>query len=348
MAIPISKPWFGEEEREAILKPLDTGWVAQGPNVQAFERAVGGYCDAQFAIACSSGTAALHLALVAAGIGPGDEVIVPSFTYVASANAVHHTGATPVFADIDPRTFNIDLSTARVSENTKAIMPVHLFGLMANIDAVMAFAETHNLIVIEDAACALGSRFNGKHAGTFGVSGCFSFHPRKSITTGEGGMVITNDAEMAATLFRLRDHGRDGARYLERGFNYRLTDIQGALGAAQMKRLDEIIDKKRRIAARYDVQLKLTTPFVPDGHEHAYQAYVCRADDRDALMTRLDAKGISTRPGTHAAHALEAYGFPPEHCPNAWEADRHSIALPLFPTMTDDEADAVIAAVNQS
>jgi perosamine synthetase len=195
MRIPITKPFFGEEERKAILEPLESGWIVQGPKVAQFENLFAEFTGVPYAIATTSCTTALHLSLIAMGIGPGDEVILPSFTFVATANAIEYTGATPVFCDIDLNTFNIDVKEVpkKVTEKTKAIIPVHLFGLSADMKPILKIAEQHGLRVIEDAACGLGSYYDGRHVGTFGDSGCFSFHPRKAITTGEGGMITAED-----------------------------------------------------------------------------------------------------------------------------------------------------------
>jgi dTDP-4-amino-4,6-dideoxygalactose transaminase len=346
-----------------------------------FEEAVRSYTGAGYARATTSCTTALHLALVACGVGPEDEVILPSFTFVASANAVEYVGARPVFIDIDLKTFNIDVSRieSAITHRTKAIMPVHLFGLCADMGPVLKIAAKHNLRIVEDAACAIGGFYNGKHAGTMGEVGCFSFHPRKSITTGEGGMVLTDDPELAHQVEILHDHGAeisDLARhegkglllpqYNTLGYNYRMTDFQGALGVTQMQKLSYILEQKRRLAARYTEALSspgwLQPPIVPDGYVHGYQAYVCAlASDsrdgitpdqmgklrskRDKLMAYLGQQGISTRQGTHAVHALgfyrEKYGIGLWDFPNAWIAENISIALPLYPQMTDGELDFV-------
>jgi dTDP-4-amino-4,6-dideoxygalactose transaminase len=379
--IPITKPFFDEQEQKALIEPLATGWVVQGPKVKMFEEAVRSYTGAGYARATTSCTTALHLALVACGVGPEDEVILPSFTFVASANAVEYVGARPVFIDIDLKTFNIDVSRieSAITHRTKAIMPVHLFGLCADMGPVLKIAAKHNLRIVEDAACAIGGFYNGKHAGTMGEVGCFSFHPRKSITTGEGGMVLTDDPELAHQVEILHDHGAeisDLARhegkglllpqYNTLGYNYRMTDFQGALGVTQMQKLSYILEQKRRLAARYTEALSspgwLQPPIVPDGYVHGYQAYVCAlASDsrdgitpdqmgklrskRDKLMAYLGQQGISTRQGTHAVHALgfyrEKYGIGLWDFPNAWIAENISIALPLYPQMTDGELDFV-------
>jgi perosamine synthetase len=387
MRIPITKPYFGEQERKAVLEPLESGWVVQGPRVAEFEKCFAEFSGAKFAIATSSCTAALHLSLSALGIGPGDEVLLPSFTFVATANAVEYTGAQPVFCDIDLTTFNIDVAEIerRITQRTKAILPVHLFGLSAPMAPIQEIAEQHGLRIIEDAACGFGTFYRGKHVGNFGTTGCFSFHPRKAITTGEGGMITTNDPELMATFKSLRDHGAlksDLVRHVDLGgsllpeftrlgYNYRLTDLQAALGVAQMKVAKEILRARRRRAGRYDDLLKdergLNLPEAPPDCVHSYQSYVCLLQPQNAswglrkpsleeiatmhkkrnqVMERLGEKGIAVRQGTHAVHTLGyyrgKYHLSPGHCLMALIADRTSITLPLYVQMTDEEQDLVV------
>ena len=380
LRIPITKPCFDDEDRAAIAGPLDTGWVVQGPNVAEFERRFAAYTGAEHAVACTSCTTGLHLALAALGIGPGDEVIVPAFTWVASANVVLYCGATPVLCDVELDTFNVDLADLerRITPRTKALLPVHLFGLPVDMGPLLALAKRHELAVVEDAACGLGARWQGTHVGHIGDFGAFSFHPRKAITTGEGGMVLTNDAGRGALLRTLRDHGSsksDLARHSGKaafllsefnvmGFNYRMTDFQGALGVTQMAKVEWIQARRAQLADRYDALLAdidwLQTPVVPAGDTHGYQSYVCvfrpeaptmanvdaLFEQRNALMMSLEAQGVSTRQGTHAVHGLglyrERFGLRPEDFPQAWIAERVSLALPLFPTMTDAEQDHVV------
>jgi dTDP-4-amino-4,6-dideoxygalactose transaminase len=380
MRIPISRPYFGDEERAAIVEPLETGWVVQGPKVAEFERLFGAYAGAANAVATSSCTTALHLSLVGLGVGPGDEVIVPSFTWVATANAVEMVGARPVFVDIELDTFNVDPTRveAAVTSRTRAIIPVSLFGVSAQIDPIMQIAASHELKVVEDAACAVGSWYRGRHAGTRAHAGCFSFHPRKAITTGEGGMVITSDDELAQSIRSLRDHGAsrsDLSRHLGKrsyvlpdfdrvGYNYRMTDIQGALGIVQMGRLEAILELRTERAREYDRRLKevgwLRPQALPDGSTHGYQSYVCLYKPqsptlgnlealhlgRNKLMDSLEAAGIATRPGTHAVHTLgfysRKYGIRPEDLPNSLIADHLTIALPLYAQMTPEEQEYVL------
>lgn len=393
MKVSITKPCFDEEEKKAVNTVLESGWLVQGLRVAEFEQMVCKYSGAKFAKATTSCTTALHLALVASGIGPGDEVIVPSFTFIASANAIEYTGAKPVFVDIDLDTFNISpekmekyLEQAKKKgSKVKAVMPVHLFGLCADMDAVMGLAKGYNLLVIEDAACALGSLFKSKHAGTFGDAGCFSFHPRKPITTGEGGMLTTDNPEIAAKVQSLRDHGAavsDLARHEKggfvlpafdiRGYNYRMTDIQGAIGVEQMKKFPWILDKRIEKAKRYDEELKdvdwLQTPYVPKGYKHSYQSYVTLVRNpkfkrltldviqelnqfRNKIMASLEEKGIATRQGTHAVHTLNyykrKYSINDADYLNPLAADRLSMTLPLYPQMTDEEQEYVIEHIKR-
>jgi len=387
--IPITRPCFDEAEFEMVRQPLERGWLVQGPFVAQFEQLFADFTGAAFAKATSNCTTALHLALLGLGLGEGDKVLVPSFTYIASANAVEYTGASVAFCDIDPATFNLDLHKAEAmleaDRSIRAIMPVHLFGLCVDMPRVMDLARRFDLKVVEDAACAMGARLDGKHAGTFGHAGCFSFHPRKSITTGEGGMLTTANGDLSALVSSLRDHGAgksDLQRHQEkggsllpgfavRGYNYRMTDLQGAIGVAQMGKAARILDARSALASRYDAALAglsfLRTPAVPDGYTHGYQSYVCLytgGEDlgnhpaaqvdrlnikRNDLMARLEAQGIATRQGTHAVHTLEyyrdRYGLQDADFPGAYAADRLSIALPLYVGMTDEEFDTVVRAL---
>lgn len=382
--MPITKPCMGQEELEAVQRPIKSGWLMQGPEVQKFERQVSDFTGIANSIAVTSATTALHLTLLAAGIQTDDEVIVPSFTYVATANAVIHAGAKPVLVDIDPLTYNMSIEsfTAAITPKTKAVMPVHLFGLMADISAILKIAEDHNLTVIEDAACALGSTYKGKHAGSFGQSGVLSFHPRKIITCGEGGVILTNDDQVNANSRSLRDHGISFSKVDQAGktallpdfpvvgYNYRMTDLQAAIAGCQMDKLDFILEKRRKIAKTYDNALKdneiLQTPFVPENFQHSYQAYVCRLKTetgqnhrqieqlhakRNLLMERLEKDGVSTRQGTHAVHMLGYYrdnfGYTASSLPNSYAADKLTIALPLYPSMTTDEVEYVIEMVKK-
>lgn len=370
MNIPITKPYFGPEELDALKEPLATGWVTQGPHVRRFEERFAQSIGADHAVSCTSCTAALHLSLAALGVGPGDEVIVPAFTFIASANAVEYVGARPVFVDVDLDTFNMSVEGIEraITPRTRAIMPVHLFGLAADMDPILAIARSRGIFVVEDAACGVGSRYRGQAAGTLGDAGCFSFHPRKVITTGEGGMVVARDAEVARRTAVLRSHGATVSD-LERhqgkgftlpcydllGFNYRMTDLQAAIGIVQLGRLDWLVAERRRAARRYSDALAglsgVTIPVEPEGYFHVYQSFVLfvaedAAMSRDGLAVELANEGIATRQGTHAVHTLgfyaSKYGLRPEDCPNAFAADRQTLALPLYPQMTAEEQEYVI------
>lgn len=380
MSVPIARTALLEQEMLSVLEPLRSGWLVQGPKVREFEEKWSAFTGARHSIAVTSCTTALHLSLAALGFGPGDEAIVPAFTWVATANVVEHLGGKVVFCDIDLDTFNLDLESLRqcITPRTKAILPVHLFGLAVDMKPLMALAQAHGLWVIEDAACGFGSTYRGQHVGTFGDTGCFSFHPRKAITTGEGGMITTQSDALAEKLRRLRDHGAAmtdlqrhmGARpYLladhpDAGYNQRMTDLQAALGSAQMDRAEAIVAERRRLAAIYDEAFAglpwLTTPARLEGFGHGYQSYPCLFNpepltaasigrvnqQRNAWMDRLQQAGISTRPATHAVHMLqfyrEKYLLKPSDFPNAWAANDCSISLPLFHGMTADEQRHVI------
>ena len=387
MKIPITKPVFGPEERAAVVRPLESGWVVQGPYVAEFEKKFCAFSDAPHGVATSSCTTALHIAVAALGLKPGDEVIVPAFTWVSTPNVIEYMGARPVFCDIDLSTFNIDVTMAAtlVTPRTVGVLPVHLFGLCADMDPILALARTHGLWVVEDAACGFNARYKGRHAGVFGDAGCFSFHPRKALTTGEGGMITTASAEFDSTARSMRDHGAsrsDLARHTESaafllsdydmlGYNFRMTDLQAAVGCAQMDRARWIGEQRTRLARQYDAALAglsawLETPRTPEGYGHGYQAYVClfrpeiptlaNVDRlharRNRLMARLEARGIATRQGTHApvlqGFYRRKYGFPADAFPNSMIADRLSLALPLFPTMTDEEHRYVVSELGQA
>lgn len=386
MTIPITKPLFGPEEFAAIRKPLETGWVVQGPYVKEFEDSFSVFSGSRFSVATSSCTTALHIAVATLKLKPGDEVIVPAFTWVSTANVVEYMGAKPVFCDVDLTTFNIavDQIEALITPRTVGLIPVHLFGLCADMNPILDLARKHQLWVVEDAACAFGAWYDGRHAGTFGEMGCFSFHPRKSITTGEGGLITTQDKELDNLARSLRDHGASRsdltrhqaaasfllAEYNHLGYNFRLTDIQGAMGCAQMKRANFILAERAKRAHAYDEMLKdvawLKTPSVPEGYVHGYQAYVCLfspeeptlsdverlSRQRNELMLTLEAKGIATRQGTHAAalvgYYTEKYNLRREQFPNSYMAEHLSLTLPLFAQMTRDEQELVCRELKEA
>lgn len=378
--IPISRPLFDEADFAAVVEPLRRGWVVQGPAVREFEQAFSGYTGLARSVAVSSCTTALHVALEALGVGPGDEVIVPAFTWIATANAVRYTGARPVFVDIDLETFTLDVTQleAAITPRTRAIVPVHLFGFAADLDAILAIARRHELRVVEDAACGFGTRWRGAHVGTFGDAGCFSFHPRKAITTGEGGMVTTTSEVLEARMRSLRDHGANRSSpgshafllpdFDECGFNYRMTELQGALGVSQLRKADAMLAARRHLAARYDDHLDalpwMQRPVQRAHVDHSYQAYVClfrpeapTTDNtpqlsamRNAIMAALDAQGIGTRQGTHSVPHTHYYRMSDpaaaEACPRSGMAEALTMALPLFPGMTDDDVATVVDALD--
>ena len=381
MTIPITKPLFDETDLAIILEPLKSGWVVQGRYVKDFEDRFAIFTKSRHAAATSSCTTALQIAVAALGLKPGDEVLVPAFTWVATANVVEHVGAKPVFVDVDLRTFNINLSAAAaaVTPRTVGMIPVHLFGLSADMDPLVAFAKQHMLWIVEDAACGFDSWYKGRHVGTIGDIGCFSFHPRKAITTGEGGMITTQSTALDSLARTLRDHGASRsdldrhqqqysfllAEYRHLGFNYRMTDLQGALGVAQMQKADRIQAGRRAVAAWYDELLAsigwLDRPFRHPDYVHGQQSYVLlfrpeapslstvgrTFDRRNRIMQALEQHGIITRQGTHAPPHLhyycDKYRYRPEDYPNAYLAERLSITLPVYAGMTWDQAELVVS-----
>lgn len=369
-SIQIATPFTGVEELSALAGPLERGWLTQGPEVGEFERLFAERHMVPHALATTSCTTALQLALAALEIGPGDEVIVPAFTWVATANVVRLSGATPVFVDVDESTFNLDLAqvAGMLTPSTKAIIPVHLFGLCADVDELESMLP-ESVVVIEDAACAAGAEMRGRPAGSLGDAAAFSFHPRKIITTGEGGMLTTRSDAVAVRAEMLRNHGASISEemrhsgpqpYLlpdfdDTGFNFRMTDLQGAVGAVQMGRLDALLAERRRRADWYSEQLSdvgwLQLPSVPRDFAHSWQSYITIVHEdrspapRNEIMAKLHAAGIGTRPGTHAVPTLGAYRGTAAACPVAERLQATTMAIPLHNKMDDDDYEFVANAL---
>jgi perosamine synthetase len=369
--IPIARPHLTGGEGEAVARAVASGWISQGPRVRDFEQAFAARVGAAEAVATTSCTTALQLALYVSGVGPGDEVVVPSLSFVATANAVWHCGAQPVFADIDPLTYNLDPVRAEraITAKTKAIMPVHQVGLPADMDSFFEIGERHGVAIVEDAACAIGATYKGRPIGSLGSLACFSLHPRKVITTGEGGMIAVEDPDVAERLRRLRAHGMDMSdlarhsandvvieAYPERGWNSRMTDMQAALGICQLQALGEILERRRLIAERYTAALEtiphLEAPYEPPYAQRTWQSYCVRIAPgspigRTELMRRLLHDGIATRRGVMAIHEEGAYDGQPtiggrlglEHTE---AVTRETLMLPIFPDLSEQEQDYVI------
>jgi perosamine synthetase len=366
MDVPFARPCFTGGEAAAIAETVASGWVSQGPRVKAFEEAFAARVGAADAVATTSCTTALQLALHVSGVGPGDEVIVPSLSFIATANAVWQCGAQPIFADIDPRTYNLDPVAAEraITARTKVIMPVHQVGLPSDMDPFFELGERHGITIVEDAACAIGALYKGRAIGSLGPLACFSFHPRKVITTGEGGMIAVRDAETAARLRRLRAHGMDtsdlarhAARdvviesYPERGFNMRMTDLQAALGLCQLEALEGILERRRELAERYSAAIEqipgLEAPYDPPYAERTWQSYCVRVGPRGRvgrteLMRRLLRDGIPTRRGVMAIHQEAAYGNGHIGLEHTEAAAREVLMLPLFPDLAEQQQDYVL------
>lgn len=372
--IPIAKPYLTEAEADAAANAVLSGWVAQGPQVREFEKKFAEYSGANHAVAVSNCTTALHLSMIVSGIGPGDEVICPSMSYVASSNSIIHAGATPVFAEVRASDFNLDPSDVirRITGKTKAVLLVHQIGMPADIDAFRKIADEHKLKLIEDAACAAGSSYKGKKIGSHSELVCFSFHPRKVITTGEGGMITTSDDELRKRLTLLRSHAMRVSAlerhdtstvkdedHTEIGYNYRMTDIQAAIGIRQLEKLDELVRERRRIAEKYRDGLSgikgISFQKEAEGLVSNYQSFAVVLNDeanagRDELMSRLAARGISTRKGIMTAHRQSAYEsiIGKVSLPVTEKASDTSLLLPIYFPMPDSEVSAVIGAMKES
>lgn len=371
----LTAPKFDEAEIDMLRACLNSGWVTQGPMSQKFEQLIAERHGVKHALVTTSCTAALHLATMALGLKAGDEVIVPAFTWVTSAHAAEYVGAKAVFADIDLATYNLDPTAfeAAITPRTRAVVAVHLFGLAAPLDQIRAVASRRGIAIIEDAACAIGTTYRGKPVGGLGDIGCFSFHPRKIVTTGEGGAVTTNDDIFAKAVGSLRNHGASAphlaedeavgpwtmSAYERIGYNLRLSDIQAAVGVAQMAKLDGLLAERRRLAEGYRERLSdrnnIVLPAADSGH--SYQSFVIRIADggrkrRNAVMTALAERSIQTRPGTHAVPALgyyrDKYSLDPQQFPNAIAAEETSITLPIFPGMKASDLDFVVETLDRA
>jgi dTDP-4-amino-4,6-dideoxygalactose transaminase len=374
--IRLTVPSIEEDDLLAVREALLSGYLVQGARVCAFEQAVAEYVGSEYAVAVSSGTAALHLGLFALDVHPGDIVLVSAYSWIATANVIELCGAQPAFLDIQPDTFNLDpnrleealkqlMTDSETGRRVKAILPVHTFGQVADMAAIFELANRYELPVVEDAACAMGATFNDRQAGTWGTLGCFSFHPRKAITTGEGGMVVTNDAKLDRRLRALRNHGQDPdasspPEFIMPGFNYRMTEFQAALGLTQMTKIDRIIASRRRLAAQYDELLRGTSmqaPVVAPGSSPVYQSYVVLlpqrgANPRDEMINRLKEQDIETSMGTcHmplTKYFRSRYGFKVGDFPVADQVFARSISLPMYEQLSEREKVHVVKHLNRA
>lgn len=359
MQIGIAKPYIGEEEKQAVLEVLESGQLTQGAKVAEFERAFADYHGAKHGIAANNGTTALMAAMMAHNIGPGDEVIIPSFSFFATASCVLSVGARPVFADIDPETFCLspDAAEAAITPRTKAIMPVHLYGRPADMDRFEAICQKHGLVLLEDAAQAHGAAISGRKVGTWGTAS-FSFYPTKNMTTTEGGMVLTNDDNIAAKLRMIRNQGMGTQYYHEVvGYNFRMTNLQAAIGLAQFQRLGEWTDKRIANAAEYNARLtSVKTPAVTDGITHVYHQYTVRVPEgisRDEVSKKLNERGIGVRvyyplPIHQQPVFQKMGGYENLHLPETEKATGEVFSLPVYPLLTDEERDYIVYEVNNA
>jgi len=354
--IPIAKPYISKREKQLVMEVLDSGMLVQGPKVAALETAFAELCDVKHAIATTSGTTALHAALIAHGIGEGDEVITTPFTFIASANSILFTGAKPVFVDIDTDTFNLDpkLIEAAITPRTKAILPVHLYGYMCDMKSIMDIADKYNLVVIEDACQAVGASYRGKKSGSFGT-GTFSLYATKNVMSGEGGMITANDDEIAEKCKLIRSHGMK-VRYYHNflGYNYRMSDLHAAIGVAQMERLEEF-NNKRKANAKYlsDNINSVIVPKVKPGYDHVWHQYTIRIDDnrdRDAAVKQLNDAGVGT--GIFYPVPAHQQGYMQEiigdfKFPISEKLAKQVISLPVHPQVSQADLDKIVEEVNK-
>ncbi|MGQ9489408.1 MAG: DegT/DnrJ/EryC1/StrS family aminotransferase [Anaerolineae bacterium] len=354
--IPISKPFIGEAETQAVLEVLASSYLVQGPRTAMLEEKFAAVCGTRYAIATANGTTALHVALLANGIGPGDEVITTPFTFQASVNSIIYTGARPVFVDIAEDTFNInpELIEAAITPRTKAIMPVHLYGYPCDMDAILAIADRHGLLIIEDAAQAIGATYKGKRVGSFGT-GCFSLYATKNVMSGEGGMITTDDEAVAQRCRMIRNHGMQRRYYHEMlGFNFRMSDLHAAIGLAQLDRLEEFTARRRANAAYFNAHItSVITPQVRPGYGHVWHQYTIRVDggrDRDAAVKQLNEAGVGTGifypiPANRQSY-LREMGLGGETLPVAERLAKEVISLPVHPQLTQADLEQIVEAVN--
>ena len=366
--IPLTRPYFAEEEIEELKEVLDSGWVSQGPKTKEFEDAFAKYVSAKYAVAVTNCTAALHLSLLAIGIEKGDDVLVADFTHPATGHSVLYCGAKPIFIDVDLRTYNIDpeLIEEKITERTKAMIPVHTFGQPANMNAVMEIAKDYGLRVIEDVACAHGAKYKNKFAGTIGDTGCYSFHARKGMTTGEGGMVVTNNKELAEEIRSLSVYGTVSAwsreksdkfiilEFVKLGYNYKMSDISAAVGIVQLRRLDKLIEKKRNLAKYWDEKLRelefIEPPYCNKDVKHVYQSYVTLVDkkiNRNKLIELTRSRGIQTQIGTYACHAQPVYNSN-QRCPNSLDIFNRSLSLPMYYKLKEEDIDVAASVLKKT
>ena len=365
MKIPLAKPYFTEEEIDELRDTLQSGWVAQGPRVKKLEDIISQHSDAKHGVAVNSCTSALHLSLLAHGLGPGDKIIVPDFTYTATGNVTLHIGAIPVLVDIDPITLCIDPNKIeeKIDKDVKAIIPVHAFGYPAEIQKINQIAEDHNLIVIEDAALALGSEINNKKIGSFQNTTCFSLQARKIITTGEGGMILSSSEEITEKLRALRSQGAISQKSSEHEFNlpvfqmlglsYRLSDIQAAIGIVQMKRINDFLNKRIKLAQHYndlfaDSGLNIQTPKISKGIRQNFQTYVVilNQGNRNQIITKLKKKQIESTIGTYALSSQPLFKTK-EQFPISEYAFKNSLALPMYHELTTDDVDYIVNSIKK-
>lgn len=361
--IPLAKPYFDEEELKEIEGVLDSGWVSQGPKTRVFEELIAEYLNVKYAVAVNNCTAGLHLANLSLGITKGDEVLVSDYTFPATANSVLYCGARPVFIDINPRTYNLnpELLEEAITEKTKAIIPVHTFGQTVDMKSVLKISKKHGLHVIEDAACALGAMYNEQYAGTMGDIGCFSLHARKGITTGEGGIVVTNDRDIAEKIRFLSVFGMEMAWEREKskqfmipifsdlGYNYKMSDITAAVGVAQLKKIGRIIRRKRELAKIWDEALEqidtIEAPFVSKENFHIFQSYVTTVGkhlNRDKIIQKMRSFQIQTQIGTYACHIQPLYNTN-KQCPVSLDIFKRALALPLYFQLEEEQIEMIVS-----